>query len=84
MPMRDHQVEHGAGQFEPLGITGHQLGVGSADEGGFELIEQPVRPAPAVIAAPPFAVHVFADCIVEPDIVWQDPVVAGGACAGNP
>ena len=37
-----------------------------------------MRPAPAIIAAPPLAIDVLADDVVEADIVRDNAAVAGG------
>src|SRR3954447_22603797 len=34
-----------------------------------------MRPAPSVVAAPPLASQIFADCPREADVIWQYAVV---------
>ena len=60
-------------------IAGHEQGATASYEGWLDDIARPMRPAPAVVSAPPLAVHQLADDAVGTDIVGHDAIIGGAA-----
>ena len=51
----------------------------AAHQGWLDNIVRPMRPAPAVVPAPPLAAHQLADDAVGTDIVGHDAIISGAA-----
>ena len=68
-----------AEEVEPRGIAGQHGGIATGIAQGLEHDPAAVRPAPAVVAAPPLAVHAFAHLAGGADVVGQQPAVGLGA-----
>ncbi len=60
-------------------VAGHEQGATAGYEGWLDNITRSVRPAPAVVPAPPLAAHQFADDAVGTDIVGHDAIIGGAA-----
>ena len=60
-------------------IAGHEQGATASHEGWLDDIARPMRPAPAVVPAPPLAIHQLADDAVGTDIVRHDAIIGGAA-----
>ncbi len=60
-------------------VAGHEQGATAGHEGWLDNIARSVRPAPAVVSAPPLAAHQFADDAVGADIVGHDAIIFGTA-----
>ena len=60
-------------------VAGHEQGATASHQGWLDDIVRSVRPAPAVVPAPPLAVYQFADDAVGTDIVGHDAIIFGTA-----
>ena len=60
-------------------VASHEQGTTACYQGWLDDIARSVRPAPAVVPAPPLAAHQFADDAVGTDIVGHDAIISGAA-----
>ena len=64
-----------AAEVEPGKVPGHQCRARAGDIGRLDDHARPVRPAPAVVAAPPLAIHQLTNFAIGSDIVGYDATV---------